>query len=52
MGGDVGSLPPGVPDDWYADVVALLAPFACRVAIDTSDALLALAASFSRSAPT
>ena len=47
-----GSLPPGVPDDWYADVVAQLAPFACRVAVDTSDApLTALAASFGRSAP-
>ena len=23
-----GSLPPGLPDDWYADVVALLAPLA------------------------
>ena len=47
-----GSLPPGVPDDWYADVVALLAPFACRVAVDTSEApLTALAASFGRGAP-
>ena len=41
-----------MPDDWYADVVALLAPFACRVAVDTSDApLTALAASFGRGAP-
>jgi 1-phosphofructokinase len=47
-----GSLPPGVPDHWYADVVALLAPFECRVAIDTSDGpLAALAASFDRAAP-
>ena len=47
-----GSLPPGVPDDWYADVVALLEPFQCQVAIDTSDApLAALAASFGRAAP-
>ena len=47
-----GSLPPGVPDGWYADVVAQLAPFACRVAVDTSDApLTALAASFGRGAP-
>ncbi len=47
-----GSLPPGVPDRWYADVVALLAPLDCRVAVDTSDApLAALAASFDRAAP-
>jgi 1-phosphofructokinase len=47
-----GSLPPGVPDGWYADIVALLAPYACRVAIDTSDSpLAALAASFGRAAP-
>src|SRR5262249_47198154 len=36
-----GSLPPGVPDHWYAHVVALLAPYPCRVAIDTSDGPLA-----------
>ena len=35
-----GSLPPGVPDSWYADVVALLAAYACQVAVDTSDAPL------------
>ncbi len=47
-----GSLPPGVPDGWYADVVALLAPYPCRVAIDTSEGpLAALAASFGRAAP-
>ena len=47
-----GSLPPGLPDRWYADVVALLAPLDCRVAVDTSDApLAALAASFDRAAP-
>ncbi|HEX2286353.1 MAG TPA: PfkB family carbohydrate kinase, partial [Mycobacterium sp.] len=28
-----GSLPPGVPDGWYADVVARLASYPCRVAI-------------------
>ena len=33
-----GSLPPGVPDDWYADVVARLRDFDCRVAVDTSEA--------------
>ena len=47
-----GSLPPGVPVGWYADVVALLAPYPCRVAIDTSEGpLAALAASFGRAAP-
>ena len=47
-----GSLPPGVPDDWYAEVVATLAPAACQVAVDTSERPLdALAASFGRAAP-
>lgn len=47
-----GSLPPGVPPQWYADVVAQLADADCRVAVDTSDApLSALAASFGRAAP-
>ncbi|TFV57591.1 1-phosphofructokinase [Mycobacterium sp. PS03-16] len=47
-----GSLPPGLPDSWYADVVALLAPLPCRVAVDTSEApLAALAAAFERAAP-
>src|SRR6478609_3329731 len=47
-----GSLPPGVPDGWYADVVALLAQYPCRVAIDTSDGpLAALVASFDQAAP-
>jgi 1-phosphofructokinase len=47
-----GSLPPGVPDDWYAEIVAILAPAACRVAVDTSERpLAALAASFGRAAP-
>ncbi len=47
-----GSLPPGVPDHWYADVVALLEPYPCRVAIDTSDGpLAALVESFDRAAP-
>jgi 1-phosphofructokinase len=36
-----GSLPPGVPDSWYAEVVAMLAPYPCKVAIDTSDRPLA-----------
>jgi 1-phosphofructokinase len=47
-----GSLPPGVPSRWYADVVALLAPLDCRVAVDTSDdPLAALAESFDLAAP-
>lgn len=47
-----GSLPPGLPDSWYADMVAALAPLPCRVAVDTSDApLTALAAGFPAAAP-
>lgn len=47
-----GSLPPGVPDSWYAEVVALLAPYRCKVAVDTSEGpLAALAAAFDRAAP-
>lgn len=47
-----GSLPPGVPTDWYADLVRALRPWGCRIAVDTSDApLLALAARFPGSAP-
>ena len=47
-----GSLPPGVPDHWYADVVAQLAPYGCKVAIDTSDGpLAALVDGFDRAAP-
>lgn len=47
-----GSLPPGVPDRWYADVVAALAAAPCRVAVDTSERPLeALAAGFGRAAP-
>ncbi|MBS1693718.1 MAG: hexose kinase [Actinobacteria bacterium] len=47
-----GSLPPGMPDSWYADIVELLAPYPCRVAIDTSEGpLAALAAAFERAAP-
>ena len=47
-----GSLPPGMPDSWYAEVVARLQPFDCKVAVDTSDApLAALAAEFGRAAP-
>jgi 1-phosphofructokinase len=47
-----GSLPPGLPDGWYAHLVALLAPLRCRVAVDTSEApLAALAAAFTDAAP-
>jgi len=47
-----GSLPPGVPDSWYADIVAQLAPYPCKVAIDTSEGpLAALVNSFDRAAP-
>ncbi|WP_319450272.1 MULTISPECIES: 1-phosphofructokinase [unclassified Mycobacterium] len=47
-----GSLPPGLPDDWYAEVVAMLATLPCRVAVDTSERpLAALAAAFGRHAP-
>ncbi len=47
-----GSLPPGVPDHWYADVVAQLSTAPCQVAVDTSERPLdALAAAFGESAP-
>ena len=47
-----GSLPPGVPAQWYADLVKALRPWGCRIAVDTSDApLLALAAQFPAAAP-
>ncbi|MBU4417263.1 MAG: 1-phosphofructokinase, partial [Actinobacteria bacterium] len=47
-----GSLPPGVPASWYADLVQALRPWGCRIAVDTSDApLLALAAAFPAAAP-
>ena len=35
-----GSLPPGAPDEWYADLVATLRRGKARVAVDTSDAPL------------
>ena len=41
-----------MPDHWYADVVAQLAPYGCKVAIDTSDGpLAALVDGFDRAAP-
>lgn len=47
-----GSLPPGMPDHWYADVLARLASYPCRIAVDTSDGpLAALVASLDRAAP-
>jgi 1-phosphofructokinase len=47
-----GSLPPGVPDHWYAHMTALLAPYPCRVAVDTSDGPLAsLVEELGRAAP-
>ena len=47
-----GSLPPGLPDSWYADMVAALRPLGCKIAVDTSDApLAALAADLQRAAP-
>ncbi|MUL47532.1 1-phosphofructokinase [Mycobacterium sp. CBMA293] len=47
-----GSLPPGVPDRWYSDIVAHLAPLPCQVAVDTSEhPLTALAEGFPIAAP-
>jgi 1-phosphofructokinase len=47
-----GSLPPGLPDSWYSDMVVALRPYNCRVAVDTSDApLAALVADLERAAP-
>ncbi|MET0476143.1 MAG: 1-phosphofructokinase [Mycobacterium sp.] len=47
-----GSLPPGVPDHWYADVVAQLSSSPCQIAVDTSERPLdALAAAFGTAAP-
>jgi 1-phosphofructokinase len=47
-----GSLPPGLPENWYVEVAASLRASACKVAIDTSERpLAALAASFGTAAP-
>ena len=35
-----GSLPPGTPDHWYADLVAALADCGAKIAVDTSEAPL------------
>lgn len=47
-----GSLPPGAPASWYADLVARLRATTAQVAVDTSEApLVALAAALPGSAP-
>jgi len=47
-----GSLPPGMSDGWYADMVAALRTYGSKVAVDTSDApLAALADHLDRAAP-
>jgi len=47
-----GSLPPGMSDGWYSDMVEALLPYGCKVAVDTSDGpLAALAANLDRAAP-
>jgi 1-phosphofructokinase len=47
-----GSLPPGAPVGWYADLVAALRETGTRIAVDTSDApLLALVDGLDRAAP-
>ena len=47
-----GSLPPGAPDGWYADLVRSLRRTRARVAVDTSEGpLSALVAAFPDAAP-
>ena len=47
-----GSLPPGLPDSWYSDMVATLRSRGCKVAVDTSEGpLAALARGLDRAAP-
>ena len=47
-----GSLPRGVPDGFYADLIGALRPAGARLAVDTSDApLAALAARLPEAAP-
>lgn len=47
-----GSLPPGLPEDWYVQMTAALRAHGCKVAVDTSDApLAALAAGLHSAAP-
>jgi 1-phosphofructokinase len=47
-----GSLPPGAPDEWYADLVIALRRTPARIAVDTSERpLAALVAAFPAAAP-
>ena len=47
-----GSLPPGLPDEWYAEIAAALTTARCKVAVDTSERPLdALAARFGTASP-
>ena len=47
-----GSVPPGTPDGWYAEVAAALSASGAQVAVDTSDKpLLALAAALGQARP-
>lgn len=47
-----GSLPPGLPDDWYASMVRRLRGTGVRIGVDTSDApLRALGAALPGAAP-
>lgn len=47
-----GSLPPEVPDDWYAELIRSLRDLSVRIAVDTSDApLQALAQRLDDAAP-
>ncbi|MCI1748602.1 MAG: 1-phosphofructokinase family hexose kinase [Acidipropionibacterium sp.] len=47
-----GSLPPGVPTDWYARMVPRIRACGARIAVDTSDSpLLALTSNLPESAP-
>ena len=47
-----GSLPPGLAESWYSDMVAALKAHGCKVAVDTSDApLAALAERLEHAAP-
>lgn len=47
-----GSLPPGMSDRWYSEMVAALRDHGCKVAVDTSDApLIALAQGLEAAAP-
>lgn len=47
-----GSLPPGAPSGWYAELVTALRSTPAKIAVDTSEAPLAeLAAALPRSAP-